>query len=68
MPVLLFTCPNTHRQAPSGIETDVESLRVAWTETVKVHCPHCGEEHHMSVRDTYLEGVLYEASSRLAPA
>ncbi len=30
MASLLFTCPTTHQQAPTGIETDVQSLQAAW--------------------------------------
>ena len=58
MPSLLFNCPKTNQQVPTGIGTDVQSLRASWKTTVKVNCPHCGEVHEMSVRETYLEGVL----------
>jgi len=27
-----------------------------------VNCPHCGEVHEISVRDTYLDGVLSDAA------
>ncbi len=55
---LSFTCPATHQQAPTGIETDVQSLRAAWKATLKVKCPHCGEVHEISVRETYINGAL----------
>ena len=58
MPSLLFNCPKTNQQVPTGIDTDVQSLRASWKTTVKVNCPHCGEVHEMSVRETYLNGVL----------
>ena len=58
MPSLLFNCPKTNQQVPTGIDTDVQSLRASWKTTVKVSCPHCGEVHEMSVRETYLNGVL----------
>jgi phage FluMu protein Com len=45
MASLFFTCPTTHRKAPTGIETDVQSLRAAWKATLKVRCPRCGEMH-----------------------
>ena len=45
MASLLFTCPITHHQASTGIETDVQSLQAAWKATLKVKCPHCGEVH-----------------------
>jgi hypothetical protein len=38
-----FTCPTTHLRAPTGIETDVQSLHAAWKAMVIVKCPHCGE-------------------------
>ena len=30
MASLLFTCPATLQEAPTGIETDVQSLQAAW--------------------------------------
>jgi hypothetical protein len=53
MASLLFTCPTTHQQAPTGIETDVQSLHAAWKAMLKVKCPHCGKVHEISVRETY---------------
>jgi len=65
MASLFFTCPTTHQQAPAGIETDVASLRIAWKETLKVKCPHCGGGvHEISVRETYLNGALQDAVDR----
>ena len=66
-PPLLFLCPNTNQQAPTGIETDVQSLGAAWKATVKVNCPHCGEVHEISVRKTYIDGALLDAADQLAP-
>ena len=57
MASLFFTCPTTHQQAPTGIETDVQSLRAAWKATLNVKCPHCGEVHEISVRETYINGA-----------
>jgi transcription elongation factor Elf1 len=54
----LFTCPTTLQQAPTGIETDVQSLQAAWKATLKIKCPHCGKMHEISVRDTYVNGAL----------
>jgi hypothetical protein len=56
MSSLFFTCPTTHQ--PTGIETDVQSLRAAWRATLNVKCPHCGEVHQISVRETYTDGAL----------
>jgi hypothetical protein len=62
---LLFTCPKTRQQAPTGIETDVQSLRAAWSKKLTVHCPLCGKMHEISVRETYIEGALHDAADRL---
>ena len=62
MASLLFTCPTTRRQAPTGIETDVQSLRAAWSKRLTVRCSLCGEEHEISVRETYIEGALNDAT------
>jgi hypothetical protein len=58
MDSLLFICPKTNQQAPTGIETDVQSLSASWKAALKVTCPHCGEVHEISVRETYLNGAL----------
>jgi hypothetical protein len=62
MASLFFTCPTTHQQAPTGIETDVQSLQAAWKATLKIKCPHCGEMHEISVRETYINGALEDAT------
>jgi hypothetical protein len=64
MALLFFTCPKTNQQAPTGIETDVQSLSVVWRATLSVHCPYCGEMHEISVRETYINGVLSDAVDR----
>jgi hypothetical protein len=58
MASLFFTCPTTLQQAPTGIGTDVQSLQAAWKTTLKIKCPHCGQVHEISVRDTYINGAL----------
>jgi transcription elongation factor Elf1 len=65
MASLLFTCPTTRQQAPTGIGTDVQSLRAAWSKTLTIHCSLCGETHEISVRNTYIEGALDDAADRL---
>jgi hypothetical protein len=54
MAPLLFVCPKTNQRAPTGIETDVQSLSASWRAMLKVDCPHCGETHEISVRETYM--------------
>ena len=61
MAPLLFMCPKTSQQAPTGIETDVQSLSASWRAMLKVHCPHCGAVHKISVRDAYIDGALQDA-------
>jgi hypothetical protein len=65
MAQLLFTCPRTNHRAPTGIETDVQSLSASWRATLKVKCPHCGEVHEISVREMYINGALSDATNRL---
>jgi hypothetical protein len=66
MAPLLFTCPKTNQQAPTGVATDVQSLSTSWNATLKVNCPHCGRLHEVSVRETYLDDALMAWSSRPA--
>jgi hypothetical protein len=66
MALLLFTCPNTNQKAPTGIETDVQSLRVSWNAALKVNCPHCGGVHEIFVRETYINGALDDAADQLS--
>jgi hypothetical protein len=64
MASLLYTCPITRRRVPTGIETDVESLRASWSKRLTIHCSQCGKPHEFSVRDTYIEGALDDAAER----
>jgi hypothetical protein len=68
MAPLSFVCPKTLKPAPTGIETDVQSLRATWRTTLTVHCPHCGELHEISVRETYVDGALRDAIGQLGRA
>jgi hypothetical protein len=64
MASLLFTCPQTHQKVPTGVETDVQSLR-AWKATLKVDCPCCGAVHEIAVREAYLDSAMLAATDRL---
>jgi hypothetical protein len=55
-------------RAPTGVETDAQSLSASWRATLKVSCPYCGEMHEISVRETYINGVLQDAVEQLRPA
>ena len=68
MASLLFTCPITHHRSSTGIETDVQSLQATWKATLKVKCPHCGGVHEVSVRDTYIDAALQDATGRFGSA
>jgi hypothetical protein len=59
MAPLLFICPKTNQQAPTGIETDVQSLREYWRTMLKVHCPRCDGMHEISVSKAYIDGALH---------
>jgi hypothetical protein len=67
MAQLLFICPKTNQQAPTGIQTDAQSLSASWKAMLKVNCPPCGKVHQISVRETYIEGAL-DAVHRLRQA
>jgi len=62
MPSLFFTCPKTRQQADTGILTDAESLRDTWSMTLNVNCPHCGQMHAVSVRETYIDDAIRNVS------
>ena len=62
MAPLLFTCPTTHRRAPTRIEIDPKSLAAAWKRTLKVECPHCGEMHQVTVRDAYIAFAIQDGT------
>jgi transcription elongation factor Elf1 len=64
MAELYFTCPKTHARAPCGIETDVKTLKQTWSKEITIKCPLCGDTHALSVRETYLNGVLDEVLDR----
>jgi hypothetical protein len=68
MAPLFFICPETNQQAPTGIETDAQTLSAYWKAMVNVNCPHCGKAHQISVRQTYIEGLLDTADNWLRPA
>jgi phage FluMu protein Com len=68
MAPLCFICPKTNQQAPTGIETDAQSLSASWKAMLNVNCPHCGKVHQISVRETYIEGALDAAAHWLRPA
>jgi hypothetical protein len=65
MSELFYTCPKTKLRATTGIETNVQSLRKAWTKMLKVQCSFCGDVHEITVRETYIQAALHDATDRL---
>jgi hypothetical protein len=65
MTALIFTCPKTKRDVPTGVRTDVEGLRQSWSRTLRLTCPHCGQEHEIPVREAYLNAALDDAIDRI---
>jgi hypothetical protein len=61
MPALFFTCPNTQGRAPTGIQTDVKSLRESWSKKLTVNCSLCGQVHELSLRETYTYAIMADA-------
>ena len=57
MASLIAECPNTRAPIDTGIDTGAKSLAKLWATSVDVRCPHCEEEHTISVRDAYIESA-----------
>jgi hypothetical protein len=68
MPAIFFTCPSTNQRAATGIQTDVQSLRACWSETVTVNCSLCGGLHKFAVCELYTESILRDATDTFRPA
>jgi hypothetical protein len=59
---LLFNCPITKQRAPTGVETDAQSLRASWSARIKLSCNRrCGGLHELAVRETYIDVVLEDS-------
>jgi hypothetical protein len=65
---LFFTCPKTNQQAPTGIETDLQSLRGSWNAVLKLSCPHCGEIHEIAVHETFTDEAAHDPRYPVAPS
>jgi hypothetical protein len=65
MASLLFSCPQTHRKVPTGVETDAQSLGASWKATLNIDCPYCGAVHEIAVREAYLDSAIHAATDRL---
>jgi hypothetical protein len=58
---IVFTCPVTGNEVPSGIETDKSSLEQLAPEEITLVCPHCGRPHTWQIREGSLSSSLPEA-------
>jgi hypothetical protein len=58
---IVFTCPVTGNDVPSGIETDKSSLEQLAPEEITLLCPHCGRPHTWQIREGGLSSDLPEA-------
>ena len=54
MASLLFTCPITHHQASTGIETDESSFKRIPDVLSRTRCLACGYDHVWWKRETWL--------------
>ncbi len=54
MEKLIFVCPKTHRQVDIGVATEIGTLLRIRSQTLRAHCPACGETHEWPVRDAWL--------------
>jgi hypothetical protein len=60
---LLFQCPKTERQVPTGIEIDMATLRNVQPVMVRLLCPFCANMHEWKLTD----GVAGEPRGLTAP-
>ena len=51
---LMLRCPMTDRNFSTGINTDIESLRLIPDTRVTARCPYCGQEPRSRPRDAWL--------------
>jgi hypothetical protein len=61
MSQIVFTCPVTDEDVPSGIETEKASLDQMAAEEITLVCPHCGRPHTWQIRQGRLENAFPEA-------
>jgi hypothetical protein len=58
---LQFRCPSTAKPITTSFRIDHATLVRSWSDLVRIHCPHCGEEHQIPLRDGYMSQVLGSA-------
>ena len=57
MSMIMIRCPNTGREAPTGIETDPASYRALPNKEMVLKCPVCGQDHTWTLREAWLSGA-----------
>lgn len=55
---LTIICPATGKRISTSVKTDADTLKNEWRSDVVVKCPHCGDEHHTTVGEAYVEFAL----------
>jgi hypothetical protein len=67
--LVVITCPDTGREVPTGLVTDITTFANLPKDKTQLSCPACGQVHDWTRRDAFLahslEGLLTEqAGSR----
>jgi hypothetical protein len=57
---LSFHCPVSARTVHTGIYTDEQSVARLRTISLRVRCPHCGDEHAITVGDTFVSTSIID--------
>jgi len=58
---IIFSCPVTGGEVPSGIETEAASVEQLAPEEITLVCPQCGRPHTWQIRQGHLSDILPEA-------
>ena len=64
MGVLSIRCPKTGQSAPTGIDTEYESLVTSWDRSLSIDCFHCGETHDVKIRDAFIAAAISDEAIR----
>ncbi len=57
---LSFHCPVNARTVSTGIYTDEHSLAHLRTIRLRIRCPHCGDEHAITVGDAFVSATIID--------
>lgn len=56
--MVVFKCPETDREVPTGIMTDLARFYRLGDGDAVLRCPHCDQHHRWSRHDAYLSLTL----------